>query len=59
MTKEDRIADIAAMAKAIMQARVNWGWTFGKRARVMAIDLIMAAAALDASRQYLERHPNG
>ena len=38
----------AAVSHAIMEARVRWGWTFGKRAKVMAIDMLMADAAIAA-----------
>lgn len=41
-------ARIERAAEAIMRARVKFGWTFGKRARVLGIDLIMAEAALRA-----------
>lgn len=40
----------AAVSRAIMEARVRWGWTFGKRAKVMAIDQLMADAAIAAVR---------
>lgn len=36
------------VAQAIMETRIRWGWTFGKRKRVMAIDLLMAEAAIAA-----------
>jgi hypothetical protein len=43
-------AMIERVAHAVMKARVSYGWTFGKRPRVMAIDLVMAAAAVEALR---------
>lgn len=39
---------VERVAEAIMRARVEWGWTFGKRAKVLAIDEIMAKAAIAA-----------
>lgn len=39
---------VNSVAHAIMETRVRWGWTFGKRRRVMAIDLLMAGAAIKA-----------
>lgn len=48
-------AEIAGVAEAIMRARVKWGWTFGKRPKVMAIDLIMAEAAVRAYKAHLQR----
>ena len=41
-------AEHAAVSHAIMEAQVRWGWTFGKRAKVMAIDELMADAAIAA-----------
>lgn len=38
--------EIEEAADAVMRARVQYGWTFGKRPKVLAIDLIMAEAAL-------------
>lgn len=39
-------AFLAPVAAAVMRTRVTWGWTFGKRRRVLAIDLMMAEAAI-------------
>ena len=39
---------IEVAARAIMLKRVQYGWTFGKQKRVMAIDLEMARAAFEA-----------
>lgn len=38
--------EIDEAAEAVMRARIQYGWTFGKRPKVLAIDLIMAEAAL-------------
>lgn len=39
---------LEAAAYAAMQQRVQWGWTFGKRPKLMAIDMMMAEAAVKA-----------
>jgi hypothetical protein len=46
--------EIEAMALAIMRARRRFGWTFYKRERVMAIDLVMAEDAAEALRTFAE-----
>lgn len=50
LTSEEVLNEVA---RAIMEARVRHGWTFGKRPRVMGIDLVMADDALKAVRARL------
>lgn len=46
----EQLAMRSKVARAIMETRVRWGWTFGKQKRVMAIDLLMADAAIAVLR---------
>lgn len=50
-------AETLSVATAIMNARVRFGWTFGKRPKVMAIDIVMAEAAVSALDMHRENAP--
>ena len=49
--------EIAIAAEAVMHTRVKFGWKFGGRPAVMAIDLLMAEAALRAPFGWAEQPP--
>lgn len=42
---------LARATAAVADSRHRWGWVFGKRAQIMAIDSLLATAAI---RAYLE-----
>jgi hypothetical protein len=42
----ERINIEEMITRAVVDARVTWGWTFGKKPKVMAIDELITAAVL-------------